>query len=331
MLRRTASSVRPPRHGILLAAYRRHDGGTPNAVTLRKTTFVIAVMALLPAATCGSRSYRMPVSAEGKRTDSIAIPKGTKRLEVQFHDGLFAVEHGEDATCDIETRLQADDSESLVAYERAAEPVVEHRERDGVLTIRIALPPGARMDAVRSAWRVRAPKSLTVAVSTRRGAVVARGLRSGLEVEGGSGVVEATLDDGSAQIATTSGSLILRGNYKTASVRSANGRIDLALPPRRIDLVDVRASTQKGELFVDVGKLQLFDLLFLGEPHLVRCDPEVRNAWIGTETRDGVSYARGRLGDLSSASCGTLQVEAQGPISVRLLPDNPFCATESGN
>ena len=291
-------------------------------MTLRKTTFVIAVMALLPAATCGSRAYPMPVSAEGKRTDSIAIPKGTVRLEVQFHDGLFAVEHGEDATCDIETRLQADDAESLVAYERAAEPVVEHRERDGVLTIRIALPPGARMDAVRSAWRVRAPKSLTVAVSTRRGAVVARGLRSGLEVEGGSGVVEATLDDGS---------LILRGNYSKASVRSANGRIDLALPPRRVDLVDVRAATQKGELFVDVGKLQLFDLLFQGEPHLVRCDPEVRNVWIGTETRDGVSYARGRLGDVSATSCGTLQIETLGPISVRLLPDNPFCATESGN
>ncbi len=298
---------------------------------LRKTTFVIAMMALLPAATCGSRGFRMPECVEGKRTDSVAIPAGTRRLEVQFHDGLFAVEHGEDASCDIETRLQADDGETLVAYERAAEPVVEHRERDGVLTIRIALPPGARMDAVRSAWRVRAPKSMTVAVSTRRGAVVARGLRGGLEVEGGSGVVEATLEDGSAQIATTSGSLILRGNYGKASVRSTIGRIDLSLPPRRVDPVEVRATTQKGELFLDVGKLQLFDLLFLGETHLVRCDPEVRNAWIGTETRDGVRYARGRLGDLSAASCGSLQIEAQAPISVRLLPDNPFCATESGD
>jgi hypothetical protein len=208
--------------------------GAEDPVTLPRTTFVLALLALLPAATCASGAYRMPPSAQSKRTDAIAIPAGTKRLEVQFHDGLFAIEHADVASCDIETNLQADDAASLADYEQASAPVVEHRANDGVLTIRVALPPGARMDAVRSAWRVKAPRNLAVHVATRCGAVVARGYQGELLVDGGSGVIEATMNGGSASLSTTSGSLILRGDYARASVRSAIGRIDLALPPSRM-------------------------------------------------------------------------------------------------
>ena len=298
--------------------------GAEDPVTLPRTTFVLALLALLPAATCASGAYRMPPSAQSKRTHAVAIPEGTKRLEVQFHDGLFAIEHADVASCDIETSLQADDAASLADYGQASAPVVEHRASDGVLTIRVALPPGARMDAVRSAWRVKAPRNLAVHVATRCGAVVARGYQGELLVDGGSGVIEATMNGGSASLSTTSGSLILRGDYARASVRSAIGRIDLALPPSRIEPVEVRARNEKGELFVDVGKQQLFELRFLGEPHLVRCDPEVRNAWIGTENVDGIAWSRGRLGDLSSPASGALWIESQSPVYVRQLPDNPF-------
>ena len=60
------------------------------------------------------------------------------------------------------------------------------------------------------------------------------------------------MNGGSASLSTTSGSLILRGDYARASVRSAIGRIDLALPPSRIEPVDVRARNSEEHFVIEV-------------------------------------------------------------------------------
>lgn len=264
----------------------------------------------------------MPTAAQSKRTDTIPIPAGTQRIEIQFHDGLLALERGEEARCEVETSLHADDAATLASYEQAAMPLAQPGTGPGTLVVRAALPAGAPLDAVRTAWRLRVPTGTAVAVTTRRGAVVARGMDGDLEVNGGSGVVEASLAGGAARLSTTSGSLILRGSYSRAEVRSTIGRIDLALPPTPSS--EVRATTRKGEIFVEVGKGQWFDARMCGETTLVRCDAEVRGEWNGAEEQDGVRWSRGRLGDVSGAAAGALWLTSESPIYVRLLAANPF-------
>lgn len=264
----------------------------------------------------------MPPAAQSKRSDTIPIPKSTKRIEIQFHDGLLAIERGDEARCEVETSLQADDAEALAAYELAARPIVQSDMQAGTLVVRAALPPGAPMDAVRTAWRLRAPRGAAISVTTRRGAVVVRGMDGELQVQGGSGVVEATLAGGSARLSTTSGSLLLRGDYSRAEVRSTIGRIDLALPPTPSS--EVRATTRKGEIFVEVARGQWFDARMCGETSLVRCDAEVRSEWNGDEQLEGVNWARGRVGDMAGAAAGSLWLTSESPIYVRLLAASPF-------
>lgn len=276
---------------------------------------------------CGTNAFRVPASAQSSRSDSIPIRDGCVRIEIHFHDGLLAIERGDAMRCDVETSLQAESPATLAVYEAAAAPSFERRP-DGSMFVQAALPDGAPMDAVRTAWRLRVPDGASVFVTTRRGAIVARGINGALHVDGGSGVVEANLAGGSADIATTSGSLILRGAYAMADVRSTIGRIDLALPSVAQTPSVVKAQSRRGEIFVDVRKASMFDTRFCGEQSLVRCDAEVRCEWNGTENADGVSWSRGRLGDMAGTTMGTLWITTEAPVYVRLLPENPFEATQ---
>ena len=69
-------------------------------------------------------------------------------------------------------------------------------------------------------------------------------------------------------------------------------------------------------------------MLFLGETHLVRCDPEVRAEWLENVEIDGVDYSKGRAGNLRGNPSGTLWLTATTPVYFRLLPERPFAATD---
>ncbi len=291
------------------------------AVNWSVTSCLLALVTVVATA-CTNGPYRMPAAAQSMRSDSIPIPPGTKRIEIQFHDGLLAVERGDEARCEVETRLQAADATTLATYERSAMPIVEQGAEPASIVVRASLPTGAPIDSVRTAWRLRVTVGTALVVTTRCGAVVVRGMDGDLVVNGGSGVVEATLAGGTARIMTTSGSLILRGSYSRAEVRSTIGRIDLALPSTSSS--EARASTRTGEIFVELGKGQWFDARMCGETNLVRCDAEVPGEWSGTEEHDGIRWSCGRLGDLTGARSGALWITSEHPVYVRLLAVSPF-------
>ena len=305
-------------------------GGAGILASVKPTPrFLATALACTLAASCSGVIRRMPAAAQGKQSDSIQIPESTHRIEVQFHDGLLAIESGDQPRCDVETKLYAEDETTLAIYKRNAAPYVGVGAEPGSLVVRAALPPGAPIDAVRTTWRLRVPEGTKVSVTTRCGAVVVRGMSGTLEVNGGTGVVEATLAGGSARISTTSGSLILRGAYSQAEVRSTIGRIDLALPPTTSVSSEVRATTRKGEIFVEVAKGQWFEARRHGETNLVRCDAEVRGEWNGSERSGEVDWATGRVGDLTGTRAGMLWLAGEAPVYVRLLPGNPFPTSET--
>lgn len=293
------------------------------AVTTTRTILVLGLLFLLPAATCGTQ-YRMPPCSQ--RTVALApeLPAGLRRLEIQFHDGLLALQPGDAPKCTLEAHLQADDEATLKEYEQQTTAALDYDAKSGIASLRVNWPAGADLEALRTTWRVMAPKGLEVVVTTRRGGVVARGTECALVVKGGSGVIEAELAGGSADLETTSGSLILRGDYDRANVKSGLGRIDLGLPLTRSTPSRLEASSEKGDVYVDIRKDQAWDLWFYGEPRWVRCDPEVRAEWHDPETVDGVTWARGRVGALGQPASGALWLGANAPVSMRLLPERPF-------
>src|SRR5262249_17750648 len=183
------------------------------------------------------------------------------------------------------------------------------------------LPIGADLDSVRTTWRVRAPSSVSVAVHTRKGAVVARGVTGDLEIDGGSGGIDARMAGGAARLSTTSGSGLLRGDYPLADVKSSGGRIDVQAPPRAAAQVDLRIASDRGGVWLDLRRGQLFAFEFHGELRQVECDPEVRLEWQQVVDRDGVEYNYGRLGNLLATAKGRVQLDAGGPVRVRLQPD----------
>lgn len=290
---------------------------------------VLGLLALLPAATCGSQ-YRMPPCAQRSVVMQPELPAGLKHLEIQFHDGLLALEPGESVRCSLEAHLQADDEATLVEYEQRTTPALEFDAATGTASLRVNWPAGANLEALRTTWRVAVPADVAVTVTTRRGGVVARGTKCPLTVRGGSGVVEAELAGGVADLETTSGSLMLRGDYDRAKVRSRLGRVDLGLPLARPQAPELHASSEKGDVYVDIRKDQAWDFWFLGETRLVRCDPDVRAEWLDPSTVDGITWARGRVGALDEAACGSLWLSASAPVSMRLLPERPFASAPNG-
>jgi hypothetical protein len=314
--------------GILGVQYRFQPDLHRSAVQRRcsrvsplRVPLVLCLLAVLPAATCGSQ-YRLPACAQQTTAPLVELPAGTQRLEVQFHDGLLTLETGP-LSCELQIHLVAD-APATVA--QLASEVLPSMEVSGQTTkLQVSVPAGASLDAVRTTWRLRAPAGTAVVARTRRGAVVARGAACNLEVHGGSGVIEAQMAGGSAQLTSSSGSVILRGDYPFADVRSELGRIDLRLPDHDRRDCEVRV-VSKNDVYIDLHRTQLFDFLYFGEERLVHCDPEVRVQWQRNETVDGVDYLRGRLGDLAGERGGQLRLDAMGPVYVRLQPEGAVAA-----
>ncbi len=287
-------------------------------MTQLRPSHVLILFALLPAATCGSQ-YHLPQRPQQTLAPVVSVPPTATRLEVQFHDGLLTLEAGPVIGCELQIHLVADDQEALTQLAAAVTPRVDTVA--ATTRLQVALPTGATLDAMRTTWRLRAPAGTTVVVTTRRGAVVARDAACNLEVQGGSGVVEAQMAGGSAQLVSSSGSVILRGDYPFADLHSNLGRIDLRLPRTDRRDVEVRVVSKKGDVYVDLRKDQLLDFYFRGEERLVHCDPEVRVQWLQNTPLDGIDYLKGRVGDLAGASGGQLRLDALGPVYVRLQPE----------
>ncbi|MGE3171919.1 MAG: hypothetical protein AB7O97_04785 [Planctomycetota bacterium] len=281
---------------------------------------VLLLLSLLPAATCGG-SYRLAPSAQRTLLPAIELPKGLRALEVQFHDGLLTVEAGTAPECLLEIQLLAEDQEGVDELAAAVAPEVQVSADGTRASLSVALPNGADLDAVRTNWRVQVPATVAVRAVTRRGAVVARDLQGDLDVEGGSGIVEADMRGGTPRLSTSSGSLILRGDYPFAELVTRLGRVDVRLPEMRPAPVELLAQTGKGDVYIDVCPDQVYDLFFRGDRRLVQCDPEVRVQWVQNVDLDGEDHVQGRLGDLHGQASGMVRLASEGPVYVRLRPE----------
>lgn len=310
--------------GILSAAASRRNSRRFRTVVPIRFPLILSMLALLPAATCGS-AFHLPARAQRTVAVDVPLPEDTSQLELQFHDGLLTLQPGDAPTCRLQIHLVADDEAALAAL---ASGVAPQLTRDGTTTrLQLAMPVGAPLDSVRSSWHVAAPRQVRVTATTRRGAVVARNVAFDLEVRGGSGVVEAQMAGGAARLSSSSGSLILRGDYPFADVHSELGRIDLCLPALDRSSVDVRASSRKGDIYVDLRKGQRIDLLYFGDERLVHCDPEVRVQWLRNTLVDGNDYLEGCVGDLSGQCNGQLRLHADSQVHMRLRPDGAVAGT----
>jgi hypothetical protein len=278
------------------------------------------VIALLLAATACSQPYRVPARPSQSADYSVAIPAGVDRLEIQFHDGLLTLEPGPRLECSVTVDVLADDPEALQTMAEKARPEFHKASDSRTASLQVALPSGSDLNDVRTTWRVRAPAGATVAVRTRNGGVVARGATSDLEVDGGSGFVDARMAGGAALLATTSGSLALRGDYLAAELRSSLGRIDVCAPKTNGARLDLRVNCDRGGVYLDLLPGQRFDFQFHGETRQVECDPEVRVQWQQIGEESGIEYTYGRLGNLVAASQGKMVVDANSAVRVRLQP-----------
>jgi len=274
---------------------------------------------LLASAAC-TTPYHVPARPSQSADYPVAIPAGVDRLEVQFHDGLLTLETGPRLECSVTVDVLADDPAALQAMAEKARPEFRTSGDGHTAALQVALPSGADLNDVRTTWRVRAPAGATVAVRTRKGGVVARGATSDLEVDGGSGFVDARMAGGSALLATTSGSVALRGDYVAADLRSVLGRIDVCAPKPSGARLDLRVNCDRGGVYLDLLPGQRFDFQFHGETRQVECDPEVRVQWQQIGEESGVEYTYGRLGDLVAASQGKVVVDANSSVRVRLQP-----------
>lgn len=280
-----------------------YDADPP--VPPRRAVLPLALLALLPAATCGS-AYHLPPRATQKLTPEIRFTRAPQRIEVQFHDGLLTLEPADAVDCRLEIDLLADDADEVERLAARVGPQIEEGP-DGTARLTVALPTGAELDAVRTTWRLRVPAQVAVAVRTRKGAVVARGATGTLEVDGGAGVVDVHMAGGTARLATVSGSLLLRGEYPAAELRSRQGRIDVVLPREQIP-VDVDVASEEGNVYLVVHQGQKFDVQFAGQEDQVRCDPQVRIVWEQIVGHEGVDFLHGQLGDLQAASRGNIRI-----------------------
>jgi hypothetical protein len=263
---------------------------------------------------------------------ALELPAGCDRLEVLYHEGLLTVEPGPALTCSVLIEVLASDEAAATALIAQATPMLTPVGKNAT-QVQVTVPPGASLDSLRTTWRVQAPASTSLVVRTRKGGVAAHGATSDLEVLGGSGVIDARMNGGSAVLSTTSGSILLNGSYPFADLRTGIGRIDIATPPQSDTPTELRVATQRGGVFLDLRPSQAFDFQFRGLTRLVECDPEVRVQWQQVREIEGVEYTVGRLGNLQTQPQGVLQMESGELVRVRLgsLPekaaDNKATAT----
>lgn len=264
----------------------------------------------------------MPLRVAKSVEHALELPGGCERLEVLYHEGLLTIEPGPALTCTVLIEVLASDEAAATALIAQATPMQTTVGKNAT-QVQVTVPPGASLDSLRTTWRVQAPASASLVVRTRKGGVAAHGAISDLEVLGGSGVIDARMNGGSAVLSTTSGSILLSGSYPFADLRTGIGRIDVATPPAGDSPTELRIATNRGGVFLDLRPSQAFDFQFRGLTRLVECDPEVRVQWQQVREIEGVEYTTGRLGNLQSPPQGVLQMESGELVRVRLgsVPD----------
>lgn len=276
----------------------------------------LVLLPLLLAAQCGS-PYRTVPRLSSTIHHALAVPTDARRVEVLFHDGLLAVLPGDQLAVEVEVELLADDQDGLDRLATVVLPEIEDLGEDGV-RVRLAAAAAVAMETTRTNWRVRVPPDRTIVARTRKGGVVARGAACRLEVDGGLGVVDARLAGGSARLATTSGSIMLRGGFQEAEVRSNVGRIDVSLP--RTAGAEVRIADTTGETYVDVPAGHPVEILQRGAEPRVEVAPELRVDWQQSMDVAGVEYTLGRIGAENGAPRSRVRLDVQGRMLLRALP-----------
>ena len=286
----------------------------------RQDLLLLLLLPALLAARC-SRDYRLPPRPTQKLTPTVELAEDLRLIELQFHKGLLTLEPGPRLTCHLQIDLLADDDEKLDQLAARVAPRIDQLSEDS-RRLSVELPTGAPMDAVRTTWRLVIPPGVDVVARTRHGSVVSRGAPGDLTVQGGTGVVDVCMAGGHADLSTSSGSLLLRGDYPSAKVRSQQGRVDAQLPPiTRDGLVDVQIDSELGTIYLDLHREQQFFLFFSGEEHQVRCDPDVRVAWEQLVPGQDREMLQGRLGDLrAQPPRGQIRLATQQTVHVRLRP-----------
>ena len=233
-------------------------------------------------------------------------------------------------TCTVHIEVLAADEAAAATLLAQATPLLAPTGKNA-MQVQVTVPPGASLDALRTTWRVVAPAGSNLVARTRRGSVVAHGATADLEVLGGSGVIDARMNGGSAVLSTTSGSILLSGTYPFADLHTGIGRIDVAMPPAGDTPTELRLATKSGGVFLDLRPNQAFEFQFRGLTRLVECDPEVRVQWQQVREIEGIEYTVGKLGSLLTQPQGVLQMESSELVRVRLasVPDRTAASAEN--
>lgn len=274
---------------------------------------------MLLATPCCRTGYQVAARA----TRSVALPIELTRaqppaVEVQFHAGLLLLEPGDRLEAGLTAELTAADAAGLDPLVPRLRPSVVETQ-DGT-TLQLPLPDGGELDSLATVWRLRVPADTRIRIRTRAGAVVARQCRSHLEVQGGSGTLEAEMAGATALLSSTSGSIVLRGDYPFAELRSPHGRIDAEMPALASAAFELHVVGGRGDVWLDLQDGQRFELDFRGDLTLVRPDPAVRLEFLQTIDSIDRPHNRCALGDLAGLPTGRLRVEAGAPVHVRRVP-----------
>ena len=276
----------------------------------------ICLWLLLVSAQCIT-VYKVPIQLSKSTIHALALPSDTQQIGVQFYDGLLQLSPGPTLSCEVTVEVLADNQEQLERLSQTAVPVVTV-DQQGAMQLRLDLPTGAKLNAVRSYWRICAPRHLGIKVKTQKGGVAVQGAPCDLEVIGGSGILDARLAGGSAVLETTSGSILLRGTYDTADLSADIGRIDLILPPKLNALTDLRLTSERGGIYIDMPSEQTLNMELQGLPKQMECDPDIRITWDQALETDGIEIHVGRLGNLAKQPQGRLQIKTRDQVQIRL-------------
>ncbi|MBK8097003.1 MAG: hypothetical protein IPK26_07845 [Planctomycetes bacterium] len=277
------------------------------------------LLATLLAMPCCRSGYQVAARA----TRSVPLPVQLTQavppqVEVQFHAGLLLLEPGERLEVSLTAELSAEDEAGLDRLTPGLLPSVVEAPTGTSLQLR--LPDGGDLESLATIWRLRVPADTRIRAITRAGAVVARGCQSHLEVQGGTGILEAEMAGATAILSSTSGRIVLRGDYPFAELRSPLGRIDAEMPALASSAFELHVVGGRGDVWLDLQDGQRFELDFRGDLTLVRPDPAVRLEFLQTIDSIDRPHNRCALGDLAGLPTGRLRVEANAPVHVRRVP-----------
>ena len=205
-----------------------------------------------------------------------------RELEVQLHSGLVVVEPGPELWCELQVDLTGPHGDDLATLVEQTTVVLEEDLESGKTTLRVSQPQGAPLSAVHARYRLRVPSQVRLRVHTRAGEVHLRGFNGDVEVQSDSGLIEARMGGGSADLTTKTGRIRLIGSYSEAALRSESGAVEASIPSNgaqvSLELISIR-----GPVLVGVPDTSVLALEYRGQPGLIRSEIPVQWLWADDE------------------------------------------------